>query len=216
MRGGFASRCRPESVRLVYSDLSTQALVNIDRRFNLRNYRHQLTFAAVDAHSIPFAKESFDLVYGFAMVHHLPDLDRFFGSVMKVLRPGGRTVFMDDAFAPLWHWSKQTWLKPLMKSSHMKTGISPEDYRFSMSGGFKEDELAEKIRKAGGEPYFIRSSCLTYLFYRGAEKPLPLGANRALRRPRISRAVRAIDRLLCKLPLFRKNQIRLIWGFTKR
>jgi SAM-dependent methyltransferase len=200
---------------LVYSDLTTHALTNIADQFDLKEYQKQLTFAAIDAHAIPFADETFDVIYGFAMVHHLPDLDRFFASVMKALKPGGFAVFMDDAYAPLWHISKQTWLKPLMKYSHRKTGISPEDYRFSMSGGFKESELGEKIKHAGGEPWFIRASLLTYLFYRGSQKLLPRQLNELLRIKIISRTINAFDKLLCKLPLIRGNQLRLIYGFSK-
>lgn len=201
---------------LVYSDLSTHALRNIESRFDLDEYRDQLTFAAVDAHSIPFAPGSFDIIYGFAMVHHLPDLDVFFESVMKALKPGGRAVFMDDAFAPIWHYSKQTWLKPVMKFSHNKSGISPEDYRFSMQGGFKEEELGNRIRKLKADPYFVRTSLLTYLFYRGAGKLLPRALRKILGRQPVSRTIRSMDGILCKLPILRDNQIRLVWGFTKR
>jgi SAM-dependent methyltransferase len=158
---------KADLAHLVYSDLSTKALINIHDRFDLSAHEHRVTFASIDAQAIPFSEHTFDLVYGYAVVHHLPDLPRFFDSVFRVLKPGGRAVFMDDAFAPVWHYSKQTWLKPLMKLSHRKTGISPEDYRFSMSGGFKEADLARLIVRAGGEPWFIRTSFLNYLFYRG-------------------------------------------------
>ncbi|MDH3626186.1 MAG: class I SAM-dependent methyltransferase [Acidobacteriota bacterium] len=205
-----------DPAHLVYSDLSTHALMNICDRFELDQFQNQLTFAAIDAHDIPFSSNTFDVIYGFAMVHHLPDLDRFLVSVNRALKPGGYTVFMDDAYAPIWHYSKQTWLKPLMKLSHKKTGISPEDYRFSMSGGFREVDLGKKIRRAGGEPWFVRAAFFNYLFYRGAEKLLPQRLNRMLRKETISKAVRVLDRWLCKLPLLRRNQIRLIWGFTKR
>ena len=201
--------------QLVYSDLSTHALVNMEARFSLEQYRESLIFAAIDAHSIPFAPESFDLIYGFAMVHHLPDLDLFFRSVITALKPGGRAVFMDDAFAPLWHYSKQTWLRPVMRYSHKKSGISPEDYRFSMQGGFKEKELAKKILEVKAEPYFVRTSLLTYVLYRGAGKLLPRGLNKMLRRPGVSRTIRWVDTALCKLPVLRSNQIRLVWGFRK-
>lgn len=200
---------------LVYSDLSAQALINIKEKFDLSNYHQQLTFAAIDAHFIPFSENTFDLIYGYAMVHHLSDLDSFFESVVKTLKPGGKAVFMDDAFSPIWHYSKQTWLKPLMKYSHKRTGISPEDYRFSMSGGFREESLVEKIKRVGGEPYFVRTSFLTYLFYRGSEKLLPRFLDKALRGRPIARLINLLDKVLCKLPIFKRNQIRLIWGLTK-
>lgn len=200
---------------LVYSDLSPEALVNIEARFNLADHQDRIIFAAIDAQNIPFAQSTFDVVYAYAMVHHLPDLDKFFASVMSVLKPGGRAIFMDDAFSPIWHYSKQSWLKPLMKRSHRTTGISPEDYRFSMSGGFKESDLRDKLIAAGGEPWFRRTAFLTYVFYRGAEKLLPVRLNKAVRHRSIARFVRAIDRAFCALPIFERNQVRLIWGLRK-
>ena len=49
-----------------------------------------------DAESLPFADESFDLVLGHAVLHHLPDLDRAFAEFRRVLRPGGRIVFAGE------------------------------------------------------------------------------------------------------------------------
>jgi ubiquinone/menaquinone biosynthesis C-methylase UbiE len=52
--------------------------------------------ARADAESLPFAAESFDLVLGHAVLHHLPDLRRAFGEFHRVLRPGGRVVFAGE------------------------------------------------------------------------------------------------------------------------
>jgi len=49
-----------------------------------------------DAESLPFADESFDLVLGHAVLHHLPDLERAFAEFHRVLRPGGRIVFAGE------------------------------------------------------------------------------------------------------------------------
>lgn len=49
-----------------------------------------------DAESLPFRDESFDLVIGHAVLHHLPDLDRAFSEFRRVLRPGGRIVFAGE------------------------------------------------------------------------------------------------------------------------
>ena len=75
--------------------------------------------ARAEAESLPFADESFDLVLGHAVLHHLPDLDRAFAEFHRLLRPGGRIVFAGEpsrtgdrlasipkrgahVFAPLW------------------------------------------------------------------------------------------------------------------
>jgi SAM-dependent methyltransferase len=49
-----------------------------------------------DAEALPFPDESFDLVLGHAVLHHLPDLDRAFAEFRRVLRPGGRILFAGE------------------------------------------------------------------------------------------------------------------------
>jgi len=52
--------------------------------------------AACDASALPFEDESFDLVLGHAVLHHLPDLDACFAEFMRVLRPGGTLFFAGE------------------------------------------------------------------------------------------------------------------------
>jgi SAM-dependent methyltransferase len=52
--------------------------------------------ARADAESLPFADESFDLVLGHAVLHHLPNLRRAFAEFHRVLRPGGRIIFAGE------------------------------------------------------------------------------------------------------------------------
>lgn len=49
-----------------------------------------------DAESLPFRDESFDLVTGHAVLHHLPDLSRAFAEFHRVLRPGGTILFAGE------------------------------------------------------------------------------------------------------------------------
>ena len=51
---------------------------------------------ACDAERLPFADESFDLVLGHAVLHHLPHLDDAFAEFKRVLKPGGRFVFAGE------------------------------------------------------------------------------------------------------------------------
>jgi ubiquinone/menaquinone biosynthesis C-methylase UbiE len=52
--------------------------------------------ARADAESLPFADQSFDLLLGHAVLHHLPNLRRAFNEFHRVLRPGGRIVFAGE------------------------------------------------------------------------------------------------------------------------
>ncbi len=49
-----------------------------------------------DAEELPFGDGSFDLVFGHAVLHHIPDLDRAFSEFHRVLAPGGMIVFAGE------------------------------------------------------------------------------------------------------------------------
>jgi SAM-dependent methyltransferase len=63
---------------------------------NARRLGLEVKAARADAESLPFAGESFDLVLGHAVLHHLPDLRRAFAEFHRVLRPGGRIAFAGE------------------------------------------------------------------------------------------------------------------------
>jgi len=55
-----------------------------------------VTTVVTEAETLPFDDESFDLVLGHAVLHHIPDLDRAFAEFKRVLRPGGVIVFAGE------------------------------------------------------------------------------------------------------------------------
>jgi len=52
--------------------------------------------AACEAGSLPFPDDSFDLVFGHAVLHHLPDLEGCLREFHRVLRPGGSLAFCGE------------------------------------------------------------------------------------------------------------------------
>jgi ubiquinone/menaquinone biosynthesis C-methylase UbiE len=52
--------------------------------------------AAAEAETLPFSDESFDLVFGHAVLHHIPDLGQAFSEFHRVLRPGGTVAFCGE------------------------------------------------------------------------------------------------------------------------
>jgi len=52
--------------------------------------------AACEASELPFEDDSFDLVFGHAVLHHLPDLEGSFREFRRVLRPGGTMAFCGE------------------------------------------------------------------------------------------------------------------------
>ena len=49
-----------------------------------------------DAETIPYDDNTFDLVVGHAVLHHIPDVQKTLTEVLRVLKPGGRFVFAGE------------------------------------------------------------------------------------------------------------------------
>jgi ubiquinone/menaquinone biosynthesis C-methylase UbiE len=49
-----------------------------------------------EAEELPFEDERFDLVFGHAVLHHIPDLRRAMAEFRRVLRPGGTVAFCGE------------------------------------------------------------------------------------------------------------------------
>ncbi|CAM3659000.1 class I SAM-dependent methyltransferase [Kibdelosporangium persicum] len=63
---------------------------------NARNLGLDVDGRVADAERIPYDDNSFDLVVGHAVLHHIPDLPAAFREVLRVLKPGGRFVFAGE------------------------------------------------------------------------------------------------------------------------
>ncbi len=59
---------------------------------NAENLGIKVHLQQADAETLPYDDDSFDLVIGHAVLHHLPDLDGSFREIRRVLKPGGRCV----------------------------------------------------------------------------------------------------------------------------
>ncbi len=80
------------------TDISPGMLETLER--NALALELEVETVACDAAELPFEDESFDLVLGHAVLHHLPDLDRVFAELHRVLAPGGTLFFAGE---PSWH-----------------------------------------------------------------------------------------------------------------
>ena len=47
-----------------------------------------------DATSLPFKNDTFDCVYSFGVLHHIPDVDKAVFEINRVLKPGGQVMAM--------------------------------------------------------------------------------------------------------------------------
>ena len=79
-------------------DIAPAMIEEAKRRAADAGVSERTSFMVADAHATPYDPDSFDLVVGIAILHHL-DIPVALREIRRVLRPGGRAVFME----PLWH-----------------------------------------------------------------------------------------------------------------
>jgi SAM-dependent methyltransferase len=76
------------------SDISPGMLAAL--RANAERLELDVETVQLDAERLPFADASFDLVFGHAVLHHIPNLDRAFAEFARVLAPGGTLLFAGE------------------------------------------------------------------------------------------------------------------------
>jgi SAM-dependent methyltransferase len=84
------ARSRP--ALLAGIDLTPRAIRLTRSRLELEGATTSLHVA--DAERLPFADESFDIVYSWGVLHHSPDTAAAVAEVYRVLKPGGRAAVM--------------------------------------------------------------------------------------------------------------------------
>src|SRR5215211_4417952 len=78
----------------VATDISPGMLAVLDE--SAARLELPVTTAVCEAGELPFEDDAFDLVFGHAVLHHLPDLEGAFREFLRVLRPGGRVAFCGE------------------------------------------------------------------------------------------------------------------------
>lgn len=73
-------------------DMSAASVERAVRRCALAGYRADLRVA--DAEHLPFANETFDVVYSYGVMHHSPDTAQCLREAWRVLKPGGAARIM--------------------------------------------------------------------------------------------------------------------------
>lgn len=74
------------------SPKSIEQLVSMAKEENLDQH---LQAAVMDAHKLALADNSFDIVLGNGILHHLPQLEIALNEINRVLKPGGHAVFQE-------------------------------------------------------------------------------------------------------------------------
>lgn len=92
--GGDASLLASRGARVYALDLSPDLLRRAAQRTSADGFDASVQVLCGSAHAIPLPDDSADLVVGHAVLHHL-DLALASREVFRVVRPGGRAIFLE-------------------------------------------------------------------------------------------------------------------------
>ncbi len=154
--------------RLVATDISPGMLAQL--RATAARLGLEVETETLDAERLPFEDQSFDLAFGHAVLHHLPDLEAALAELRRVLRPGGTLAFCGEpsrygdllAAVPK---RGATLLSPLWRRLVGASARSPDPGERSDGHelepavdvhSFRPDRLAGMLHEAGFEQVRIR------------------------------------------------------------
>jgi SAM-dependent methyltransferase len=204
---------------VVFTDLSLVAARRAQRAFRDSEfwslYKERIEFHAVDAMHLPFADESFDVIYGTKFVSFLDNLGGFLADVKRCLRPGGICRFSDDACSPAMERIRALAHCVTRPSSRQAAG-SLAALRAASGFGFEEATLRPFVADLGFKDLvFIRES----FFLRVAQHfwgKIVAWDHRRLRYAKpLYLACKWIDTRFANTDWIRRNQLALTWGFDK-
>lgn len=104
--GSLAFDLAERGARVFGIDISPAAIETAAQEARERGVAEAIDFRVGNAEDLPFHDQQFDLVCGTGILHHL-DLDHAYPEIARVLRPGGRAIFLE----PLGHNRAINWYR---------------------------------------------------------------------------------------------------------
>ena len=204
------------------TDISPGMVAAAEHNANLLGF--DIEGRVADAELLPYDDATFDLVVGHAVIHHLPDVEKAFREMVRVLRPGGRVVICGEptrygdyvarrlSRATWWAVTRATrlpllrrqWARPreqLDESSRAAALEAVVDLHT-----FDPDALARTVERAGAEQVRTVTEELTAAWFgwpmrtlEHAVNPDRLGWRWAMFAYQSWRRLSALDRMLAKV-----------------
>ncbi len=158
-------------------DISDKAIDKANAR--ARSMKAQPLFLTMNAEKLDYSDGMFDLVFGRGIIHHL-DLQASLSEIKRVLKPGGRAIFLE----PMGHNIALNWYRN--RTPSLRT---PDEHPIVIA----DFELAESIIGETITKFYGLTTLLAVPFQK-----YRIG-------PGVMKICERIDSLLFNIPLIRKN-----------
>jgi SAM-dependent methyltransferase len=153
-----------------------------------RHYRNA-SFSVMNAEAMSFPDDSFDLVFGKGIIHHL-DIESAYRQVSRVLVPGGKAIFLE----PMGHNPVINWYRS--RTPALRT---PDEHPLLMA-----DIALARTHFSKVDARYYGLATLAQVPFRDSAVAAPLTA-----------ALRGMDELLLRLPGLRRNAWFVLLTLTK-
>jgi SAM-dependent methyltransferase len=157
--GADHQRFAEAGAKLTGIDLTERAVAHVRRRFELLGLQSDLR--AGNAEQLPFADDSFDLVYSWGVLHVTTHTPRAIEEVLRVLRPGGEVrimIYHKYSFVGYMLWVRYALgrLRPWLSLNDVYSRYleSPGTKAYTVAearqlfGGFEVDEIRTELTHA--------------------------------------------------------------------
>lgn len=140
---------------LIASDLDTAMLVKAARYLST-DEQQSILLSAADVLSLPFREGTFDAVFGFGVLHHVPDWRPSMAEVWRVIRPGG-IYFLEEIYPSLYQnaLTKHILLHPTedrFRSGDLKEEWTRPGFSLVAAREVKRVGIVVVLRKAEARP----------------------------------------------------------------
>ena len=171
------------AVHVTGIDISDEEIALGRRAAQEGGYADRTEFQVEDAHKTSFQDDSFDLIVGHSILHHL-DLPVALAEIRRILRPGGRAVFLEPLAA-----------NPILRLGRYLTPAArtPDEHPLTVA----DWELCESV--------FSRFSHREVEFLSIPLMPLNLVTPRSWQRSLTQRVAALDDKLLARFPALRPH-----------
>jgi SAM-dependent methyltransferase len=131
-------------------DLTPTAVELTKRRLQLAGVDADVREA--DAESLPFADDSFDLVWSWGVIHHSEHTDRVVAEIARVLRPGGRLALMVYHRSSITFWVNYVAYRGIVRGGLLRE--SPDKLANRWSDGVIARHYTRQSLSDALEPWF--------------------------------------------------------------
>lgn len=109
--------------------------IGYDISFNMLSHakKRAENLVCADAENLPFADNSFDVIYGRSILHHLQDVPKALREAKRVLKPGGEVIFVE---------TNKTFINDIPRRLMKHGDHFSEDHK-----NFKDSDILSMIRK---------------------------------------------------------------------